>query len=77
MGRDRRLGLISRFLGLTSREGEVLTWVAEGKTNAEIGTILEISHRTVGKHLERIYQKLGVQTRTAAARRAIEARHGR
>jgi len=51
---------------LTSRELAVLEWVAKGKTNWEIGEILQISSRTVGKHLEHIYQKLGVESRTAA-----------
>ena len=58
-------------LGLSRRETEVLAWVAEGKGNSEIATILDMSARTVGKHLERIYQKLGVETRTAAAARAL------
>lgn len=57
---------LSRF-GVTQREGEVLSWVAQGKTNEQIGAILSISHRTVGKHLERVYEKLGVETRTSAA----------
>ncbi|MBI3030563.1 MAG: LuxR family transcriptional regulator [Candidatus Rokubacteria bacterium] len=57
---------------LTQREGEVLVWVAEGKTNEEVATILGLSPLTVKKHLERIYQKLGVETRTAAAR-ALQA----
>ncbi len=57
-------------LGLTPRESEVLHWVREGKTNKDIGTILRSSFRTVGKHLERVYAKLGVETRTAAAARA-------
>lgn len=61
-------------LGLSRREAEVLTWVAQGKTNAEIATILGTRPRTVAKHLERIYQKLGVETRTAAARVALEGR---
>ena len=52
---------------LTSREREVLYWLARGKTNAEIGAILGISAATVGKHLEHIYPKLGVENRTAAA----------
>lgn len=52
---------------LTSREREVLRWLARGKTNAEIGVILGISTATVGKHLEHIYPKLGVENRTAAA----------
>jgi DNA-binding CsgD family transcriptional regulator len=54
-------------LGLTSREREVLTWVANGKTNAETATILKVSGRTVQKHLEHIFDKLGVDNRTAAA----------
>jgi DNA-binding CsgD family transcriptional regulator len=54
-------------LGLTLRETDVLEWVAEGKTNAEIGIILGMSPRTVQKHLEHIFEKLGVETRTAAA----------
>ncbi len=52
--------------GLTPRESEVLAWVAKGKTNAEVGAILQLSGRTVQKHLEHIYQKLGVETRTTA-----------
>jgi DNA-binding CsgD family transcriptional regulator len=54
-------------LGLSRREADVLRWVAEGKTNIEIGIILGVSPRTVGKHLERIFRRLGVETRTAAA----------
>ena len=53
-------------LDLTQRESEVLCWVAQGKTNPEIGTILGISPRTVQKHLERIYVRLGVENRHAA-----------
>lgn len=52
---------------LTRRESEVLGWVAMGKTNQDIAAILAISPRTVKKHLEHIYEKLGVETRTAAA----------
>lgn len=59
--------------GLSRREAEVLTWVAEGKTNPEIATILGLSPRTVGNHLARIYAQLGVETRTAAARIALTA----
>jgi len=51
---------------LTNRETEVLSWVAKGKTNKDIGDILGLSPRTVNKHLEHIYEKLGVETRTAA-----------
>jgi DNA-binding CsgD family transcriptional regulator len=62
-----------KALGLTGREAEVLSWVAEGKTNPEIAIILGAASRTVQKHLEHIFEKLGVQSRTAAARRALEA----
>jgi DNA-binding CsgD family transcriptional regulator len=54
---------------LTPREREVLDWVAAGKTNRDIAAILGASARTVEKHLERIYEKLGVETRTAAVMR--------
>jgi DNA-binding CsgD family transcriptional regulator len=54
-------------LGLTPREREILAWVARGKTNAEIAQALWISPTTVRKHLENVYAKLGVRTRTAAA----------
>lgn len=52
---------------LSPREVEVLSWVAQGKTNFDVASILRISPRTVQKHLENIYIKLGVETRTAAA----------
>ena len=52
---------------LTPRETDVLAWVAKGKTNRDIGEILGMSPRTVNKHLEHIYVKLGVETRSAAA----------
>jgi DNA-binding CsgD family transcriptional regulator len=52
---------------LTLREAEVLYWVGKGKTNRDIGDILGSSPATVKKHLERVYVKLGVETRTAAA----------
>lgn len=54
-------------LGLTTREGEVLAWLSKGKTNRDIAQILGLSPRTVDKHLEQIYAKLGVENRTAAA----------
>ncbi|HMK79591.1 MAG TPA: helix-turn-helix transcriptional regulator [Xanthobacteraceae bacterium] len=60
-------------LPITGREREILALVAAGKTNGEIGTILSISARTVQKHLEHIFQKLGVETRTAAAICALSA----
>lgn len=52
---------------LTMREAEVLYWVIYGKTNRDMGDILGISHRTINKHLENLFEKLGVETRTAAA----------
>lgn len=51
---------------LTQREMDVLGWVARGKTNRDVAEILGMSPRTVNKHLEHIYEKLGVETRTAA-----------
>jgi len=60
-------------LGLTSREGEVLSWLSKGKTNRDIAQILGLSPRTVDKHLEQIYAKLGVENRTAAAAIATNA----
>lgn len=59
-------------LGLTHRESEVLRWVAEGKSNPQIGIILGLSPRTVSKHLENIFQKLGVESRTAALLYVVE-----
>jgi DNA-binding response OmpR family regulator/DNA-binding CsgD family transcriptional regulator len=61
-------------LGLTSREGEVLSWLSKGKTNRDIAQILGLSPRTVDKHLEQIYAKLGVENRTAAAAIATNTR---
>lgn len=65
----------SKDLGLTSREGEVLSWLSKGKTNRDIAQILGLSPRTVDKHLEQIYSKLGVENRTAAAAMAVNATH--
>jgi DNA-binding NarL/FixJ family response regulator len=56
---------------LTTREAEVLYWVTKGKTNKDIGDILGTSPRTVNKHLEHVFDKLGVETRTAAANLAM------
>jgi DNA-binding CsgD family transcriptional regulator len=63
---------LTQRLGLTSREAEVLNWLSAGKTNRDIAEILGISPRTVNKHLERIYVKLGVETRSAAAAVAVQ-----
>jgi DNA-binding NarL/FixJ family response regulator len=59
-------------LGLTPRAAEVLLWVAQGKTNADIAIILGISESTAKKHLLEIFEKLGVETRSAATLRALE-----
>jgi DNA-binding CsgD family transcriptional regulator len=58
-------------LGLTNREAEVLLWVSQGKSNAEIAIILASKVRTVAKHLERVFAKLMVENRTAAAHAAL------
>ncbi|MBD8708917.1 MULTISPECIES: response regulator [Pseudomonas] len=66
-------GKLSRRFQLTDREIEVLRWVSCGKTNKDIADILQLSPRTVNKHLEHIYIKLGVETRTAATSVAMAA----
>jgi DNA-binding CsgD family transcriptional regulator len=60
-------------LPVTKREAEVLLWVAQGKTNREIGEILTMSPRTVNKHLEQIYSKIQVDNRAAATSIAIQS----
>jgi DNA-binding CsgD family transcriptional regulator len=62
---------ISLSFKLTPREAEVLYWVVKGKINRDIGDILGSSPMTVKKHLERVFAKLGVETRTAAAGMAM------
>ena len=57
--------------GLTQREAEVLCWLARGKSNRDIGEILNISSRTIDKYLEQVYSKLGVENRTSAAAIAL------
>src|SRR5262245_7787408 len=59
-------------LGLTEREAETLLWVAQGKSNAAIASILGNSEKTVKKTLGHIFEKLGLEGRTAAALRAVE-----
>lgn len=59
-------------LGLTPREAEVLLWVAQGKSNGDIATILNLSEKTVKQHLGSSFQKLGVETRTSATLMALE-----
>ncbi|QKV57324.1 MAG: response regulator transcription factor [Dechloromonas sp.] len=67
--------LIAAFR-LTQREAEVLYWVVQGKTSKDIGDILGSSPRTVNKHLEHVFEKLGVETRTAAANLALGKMRG-
>ena len=59
-------------LGLTARATETLLWLAQGKTNPDIATILGITESTVKKHVQEIFEKLGVETRGAATVRALE-----
>src|SRR6266516_7383089 len=59
-------------LGLTPRAAEALLWLAQGKTNADIATILGITESTVKKHVQEMFEKLGVETRGAATVRALE-----
>ena len=61
---------------LTQREAEVLYWVTLGKTSKDIGDILGSSPRTVNKHLEHVFEKLGVETRTSAANLAMSKMRG-
>jgi DNA-binding NarL/FixJ family response regulator len=63
-------------LGLTEREAEVLLWVAQGKGNADVGTLLNMAEKTVKKHMSNIFEKLGVESRNAASLRALEVLSG-
>lgn len=63
--------LLKQKLTVTEREAEVLLWIARGKSNRDIAEILDLSPRTVNKHLEQIYAKLGVENRTSAAALAV------
>jgi DNA-binding NarL/FixJ family response regulator len=60
-------------LGLTSREAEVLLWIAQGKFNGDIATILGCAENTVKVHTARIFEKLGFENRNAATVQALEA----
>jgi len=64
---------LRRRFALTGREAEVLLWIARGKSNRDIGDILGLSPRTVNKHLEQVYSKLGVENRASAAVAALKA----
>jgi DNA-binding response OmpR family regulator/DNA-binding CsgD family transcriptional regulator len=63
--------VLQQRLALTGREAEVLLWISRGKSNREIGEILTISPRTVNKHLETVFVKMGVENRASAAARAV------
>ena len=64
--------VIKEYFSVTQREAEVYLWLAKGKTNREIAQILDMSPRTVNKHLEQLFKKLGVANRTSAATMAIQ-----
>jgi len=64
--------LLAETHGLTSREAEVLLWISRGKQNREMSEILNISPRTVNKHLEQVFRKLGVENRSSAAAIAVK-----
>lgn len=66
---------LEQFFSLTARESQVLYWLTLGKTNKDISVILDLSPRTVNKHLEQIYQKMGVDNRTSAAVTADRVLH--
>ena len=72
---DRREGEEERLLAerhaLTSREAEVLLWISRGKQNREVSEILQISPRTVNKHLEQVFEKMGVENRASATAMAV------
>lgn len=66
------IDLVRNSLGLTVREAEILMWISRGKTNKEVGIILGSSPRTINKHLEHIFEKLGVVTRAAAVSMVLQ-----
>jgi DNA-binding CsgD family transcriptional regulator len=72
-GGGQEEAFLRQYLSLTTREAEVLIWIARGKSNRDISEILNISPRTVNKHLEQIFTKLGVENRASAAALAVGA----
>ena len=78
--KEQRDGAMEKLLaqrhGLTVREAEVLLWVSRGKKNREVSEILLISPRTVNKHLEQVFAKLGVENRASAAAIAVDTLSG-
>jgi len=71
VGEASKVDVLLAQTGLTRREAEVLLWVSYGKTNRTVSEILGISPRTVNKHLEQVFKKLGVETRAAATAIAV------
>lgn len=69
-GRAERI--LSERLQISGREAQVLLWLAQGKSNRDIAEILSLSPRTVNKHLERMFKKMGVENRTSAAAMALK-----
>jgi len=67
----RQILLLQQALSLTGREADVLLWISRGKSNRDVGEILGISPRTVNKHLQQIFEKLGVENRSSATARAV------
>lgn len=71
--RDDTGSILKERFSLTERESDVLTWITNGKSNKEIASILNMSPRTVNKHLDRVFAKLGVENRTSAAIVSLQA----
>jgi DNA-binding CsgD family transcriptional regulator len=70
---DGEQAILQDAFALTAREAEVLLWISRGKSNRDVGEILNISPRTVNKHLEQVFVKLGVENRTSAAAAAVRS----
>ena len=63
---------LQRAFNITPREAEVLLWVTQGKSNADVAVILGMSEKTAKQHLGSVFEKIGVENRNAAAMRAVE-----
>ncbi len=70
---DGEQAILRGAFALTAREAEVLLWISRGKSNRDVGEILDISPRTVNKHLEQVFVKLGVENRASAAAAAVRS----
>ena len=73
--REDEVGILRRQFSLTGREAEVLLWIARGKSNKDISSVLHISPHTVNKDLEQIFEQLGVENRASAAAVTIATLH--